>query len=272
MRKQMAEKAIRLTAEFMEAFYKGDPSPVFAVADPDLTWIGAQKEQFDIGFEKFKEDIEKILLDLPPCYLSNQRYLLAQNNSSICTVIGSYHVLSRDNAEHAIAGEQRCVAIWRLSGEKLSLVHLSNSSPIGEWMVAKNEHFPTQMSTFIKKYIQHQVMEKLTPRRLVVTDTLRVVHFISESEIFYLESDDKYTEIYLEGSTIRTRMPLKELLTKLSPVFLKISRINIVNMSKIARFSERDAFLLDGRSLPVPAKKMTEIRQTVTDFFNFNSV
>ncbi|MCI6795704.1 MAG: LytTR family transcriptional regulator DNA-binding domain-containing protein, partial [Lachnospiraceae bacterium] len=74
-----------------------------------------------------------------------------------------------------------------------------------------------------------------------------------------------------ESSTIRTRMPLKELLTKLSPVFLKISRINIVNMSKIARFSERDAFLLDGRSLPVPAKKMTEIRQTVTDFFNFNS-
>jgi hypothetical protein len=271
MRRQIAEKTVHLTSEFMEAFYSGNPEPVFAVASPDITWIGAQKEQFDIGFEKFRADIEKVLLDLPPCYLSNQRYLLAQNNGSICTVIGSYYVMSRDNAEHAIAGEQRCVAIWRLSGEQLSLVHLSNSSPIGEWMVTEGEHFPSKMSAYIKNYIRHQVREKLTPRQLVITDTVRVMHFISESEIYYLESDDKYTEIYLADSTIRTRMQLKEFLPKLSPVFLKISRINIVNMSKIARFSERDAILLDGRSLPVPAKKMTEIKKTVSDFFNFNS-
>ena len=184
----MAEKAVHLTSEFMEAFYSGNPEPVFAVADPELTWIGAQKEQFDIGFENFKEDIEKILKELPPCYLFNQRYLIAQNNGCICTVIGSYHVMSRESARYAIAGEQRCVAVWQLKGENLTLMHLSNTSPIGEWRVSEEEHFPVKMSAYLQKFIQHQVKKQLTTHQLEVTDIFRVVHFIKEDEIFYLES------------------------------------------------------------------------------------
>ena len=41
MKKQLADEAIRLTSEFMEAFYNGDPNPVYAVASPDITWITA---------------------------------------------------------------------------------------------------------------------------------------------------------------------------------------------------------------------------------------
>ena len=47
----------------------------------------------------------------------------------------------------------------------------------------------------------------------------------------YLSSDNKYTEIFLESIMIRTRTMLKEFTEKLGEQFLKISRINIVNMA-----------------------------------------
>ena len=109
MKKQLADEAIRLTSEFMEAFYNGDPNPVYAVASPDITWIGTQRGQFDIGFKEFHDDIEKILRDLTPSQLTNQRYLISQNNGCICTVIGTCHVVIGDHTGAAFEGEQRLV-------------------------------------------------------------------------------------------------------------------------------------------------------------------
>ena len=98
----------------MEAFYNGDPNPVYAVASPDITWIGTQRGQFDIGFKEFHDDIEKILRDLTPSQLTNQRYLISQNNGCICTVIGTCHVVIVDHTGAAFEGEQRLQSgVWR---------------------------------------------------------------------------------------------------------------------------------------------------------------
>ena len=268
MKKQLADEAIRLTSEFMDAFYNGDPNPVYAVASPDITWIGTQRGQFDIGFKEFHDDIEKILRDLTPSQLTNQRYLISQNNGCICTVIGTCHVVIVDHTGAAFEGEQRLVAIWRLEKDGLKLVHLSNTIPIGEWAVTKDEQFPRKMSSFIREYINRQVKEKTAPGLLVVTDTEKSRHYLREPEIFSLESENKYTVIYLKDTVIRTKELLKTFEPKLSSVFLRISRFNIINMSKIAHFKEQELILTNGQHILIPSRKIPDIHKAVYRFFD----
>lgn len=272
MKKHLANEAIRLTSEFMEAFYSGNPDPVYAAAAPDITWIGAQRGQFDIGFKEFHDDIEKVLRDLSPSRLTNQRYLISQNNGCICTVIGTYHVVSVDHTGAAFDGEQRLVAVWRLEKDGLKLVHLSNTSPIGEWKVTKEEHFPLKMSSFVREYINRQIKEKTDPGLLIVTDTEKSRHCLREPEIFLLESENKYTAIYLKDSVIRTKELLKTFEPKLSPVFLRISRFNIINMSKIASFRDQELILTNGQHILIPSRKIPDIHKAVYRFFDSEKV
>lgn len=66
---------------------------------------------------------------------------------------------------------------------------------------------------------------------------------------------------------IRTRTMLKEFTEKLGEQFLKISRINIVNMAMVARIQDQSVILIDGRELPIPFKKVAEVKERINQYF-----
>ena len=267
MKKRYTDEALRLTIAFMEDFYRKNPEPVFAVCDPEMSWIGAQQGQIILGFENFKAEIETIVKEMVPCVPMNQTYYLAQNTGPVCTIIGKYVVVTNNENRFIRLSEQRIVAVWRQEGERLWLMHLSNTNPIGEWKVTENEHFPMKLNSYLMKYVDREIQRKKGSERLAITDCERTIHYIDQDEIVYLQSDNKYTEIFLECSMIRTRTMLKEFSEKLTDQFLKISRINIVNMAMVARIQDQTLILLDGRELPIPFKKVAEIKERINQYF-----
>jgi hypothetical protein len=202
-----------------------------------------------------------------PCVLMNQTYYLAQNTGPVCTIIGKYVIVTNSHTRFTRMSEQRIVAVWRQDGERLWLMHLSNTNPIGEWKVTENEHFPMRLNSYLMKYVDREIQRKKGSQRLAITDCERTIHYIDQDEIAYLQSDNKYTEIFLETTMIRTRTMLKEFSEKLGDQFLKISRINIVNMAMVARIQDQTLILLDGRELPIPFKKSGRDKRTHQSIF-----
>lgn len=267
MKKRYTDEALRLTIAFMEEFYRKNPEPVFAVCDPEMSWIGAQEGQIIRGFENFKAEIERIVKEMIPCVLMNQTYYLAQNTGPVCTIIGKYVLVTNKGSSFIRLAEQRLVAIWRQDGERLWLMHLSNTNPISEWKVTEREHFPVKLNSYLMKYVDREIQRKKGSERLAITACDRTIHYIDQDEIVYLRSDNKYTEIFLESIMIRTRTMLKEFTEKLGDQFLKISRINIVNMAMVARIQDQSMILIDGRELPIPFKKVAEVKERINQYF-----
>ena len=268
MKKELAEQAIQLTSDILEAFYRCDPEPALKVADPEITWIGSREEQFDIGYEQFASDLKEITSHMFSCELINQNYYLAQNNGRICTVIGSYIIQSAEETKFCIDGEQRCSAVWRADGgTRLTLMHLSINTPIGVLYVDDFEKFPITMEQMLKRYTARMVEQKAAPHILPVADSDRALHFIDESMIYYLQSDGKYTLINLENQQIRTRMLLKEFDSRLGDTFFRISRSDIVNITKVSLIKERDLTLTNGIRIPIPIRSVAEIRQRIMEYY-----
>ena len=267
MKKRYTDEALRLTIAFMEEFYRKNPEPVFAMCDPEMSWIGAQEGQIILGFENFKAEIDRIVKEMMPCVLMNKTYYLAQNTGPVCTIIGKYVLVTNKGSSFIRLAEQRLVAVWRQDGERLWLMHLSNTNPISEWKVTESEHFPVKLNSYLMKYVDREIQRKKGSERMAITDCDRTIHYIDQGEIVYLRSDNKYTEIFLESVMIRTRTMLKEFTEKLGDQFLKISRINIVNMAMVARIQDQSVILIDGRELPIPFKKVAEVKERITEYF-----
>ncbi len=48
MKKELTKKAMDLTSELLRDFHRMNSNTVFDLCDENVTWIGAQKEQFII--------------------------------------------------------------------------------------------------------------------------------------------------------------------------------------------------------------------------------
>lgn len=81
------------------------------------------------------------------------------------------------------------------------------------------------------------------------------------SDIFYIESDGKYSRIYTAGDLYMIRLPLNQVLNKLpEELFLKCHRSFVVNMQKIKTVDLEDDFLiLEERKVPFSRREKSNI-------------
>lgn len=114
MKKELTKKAMDLTSELLRDFHRMNPNTVFDLCDENVTWIGAQKEQFIIGKKAFRKELDQVVADMFMCHMENEEFLITENEGNTCTVIGRYLVVSDDEAPGMVASEQRCVAVWML--------------------------------------------------------------------------------------------------------------------------------------------------------------
>lgn len=268
MRTQLTQEAIRLTSDFLESIFKGDTGPVLAVSDTGISWIGSGEGQFHVGYDSFREAVLNLVPVISPATLSDRNFLIAQNYGNFCTVLGSYYVTRECASESDISGWHRCVAVWRADRGKLVLVHLSSIAPVQIIHETARDTGKPMPDGACMNGCPSKNLEAMLRRRLIITDTDKSLHFIREDDILYFESDDKYTQVFLLDYSIRTRMQLKEFLPMLSSAFLKVSRFNIVNMNMVSGLREQDLVLVDGRSLPIPARQLTDVKRQLMEYFS----
>lgn len=267
MRKEQTIKAIGLTAQVLQDFHQMHPEKVYSFCDDDVTWIGAQKEQFIIGLEAFREELDRVVADMYPCHMENEEFLITENEGSTCTVIGRYLVVSDEGAAGVIAGEQRCVVVWRSSGKGLRILHISTTSPIGEWAVTEDEHFVRSLGSTLKKFISRRL--DAGSRRLLFTERNGNMFTMQENGIIYAEAQKKHCRLVLEDQDVEIRENFSAVKEKTAPSgsFMQISRSYLINIWHIDRISKDSVTMDNGTAIRFPDKKKAQIRQELRKRF-----
>lgn len=265
MKKELTLKAVELTERVLRDFHQKNTETVFSLCTPDMTWIGAQKGQFDIGLKVFRDDLERVVADMYPCHLANQEFLVTQNEGKTCTVIGRYLVISDEDSPGALAGEQRCVFVYQLIDGELRIRHISTTSPIGEVMVSGNENFVRSLGVTLKQYIAYQVEKR--DRRVMVTDEEGVLHVMPESRILYIQASRKQCSIMLESGEMTIRETITQMKEKTSEDFVLIHRSYLINIHHVKRIQRDEAVMDDGTEIRFPEKRRAELKALLKDRF-----
>ncbi len=72
--KKIEADAIRLTSEIFASFWQKDPAYAEDYFADDILWIGAQKDEFLVGVEAVKADLDAALIEIPPCILLHAEF------------------------------------------------------------------------------------------------------------------------------------------------------------------------------------------------------
>ena len=86
------------------------------------------------------------------------------------------------------------------------------------------------------------------------------VAFLRQSEIVYLQVDDKYINIYTDTNKYYVRSSLNECMRKLEKNFIRISRNVVVNFDNAVCVQDREVILNNGGKLIVSRRKWKEVK------------
>lgn len=267
MNKEKLGEAVRLTQEIMQRYHQKDVEMLFPLCAPDIMWIGAQKEQFDFGLEAFRQDIKSVLKEMKPCHMMNQEFHVVQNCGRACTIVGRYMVVSDEDTDIMLAGQQRCVFTWELIEDELKIRHICSMSPLEEWKVKEGEKFVNTFGKATQKYICERIRNLNTNKRITVVDGNASLRFFSPGEIIYAEAERKEILIHTLDEEIYGRMGISEFRKKAGSDFLEIHRGYVVNMTHIVKIQPYKAVMIDGSEIPIPVKRYTAVRTKVAELF-----
>ena len=84
-----------------------------------------------------------------------------------------------------------------------------------------------------------------------------VTHWIQPDSIIYVAAAHQYTDIYCTDRRMR-----------LSSVVVRVHRSYAVNPAYISRFEQDSLYLTTGAVIPIPAKRLREVRHALQEHFN----
>lgn len=100
----------------------------------------------------------------------------------------------------------------------------------------------------------------LSERLLEFRDDRRVSHFVGADGILYAEARGHKCAIHCVEGTFTVNEGIGAVEERLGPGFVRIHRSYLVNPQHLRTLSDRGATLDDGETLPVPARRIEELR------------
>lgn len=180
-------------------------------------------------------------------------------------VVGQYLVYS-DLTTRALSSELQRVMLcmrWCRDMWRAYHVHLSNAwQPISE-----SHRFPINVSEQTYRYVQAilRAARKLgggTGERLALA-TQHSVLYVDPSLVLYVEADDKHCILHTATGQTKVHRLLGEVEKLLPAEFVRISRKHVVNRTYLLGVGTRTITLVDGTELPVPKRRMPEVKQAL---------
>ena len=272
MDKKHTQKALKMTKNLLEDFYQKKPELFFSLCSDNVTWIGAQIEQYDIGLDVVKKDILSVTKDMFCCYLRNEEFMVTQNMGNVCTIIGRYIVVSNNDEAAVVEGEQRCVAVWEKHGDELILCHLSSFSPIDVWKVGEGEHFVTKMGEMTKKFVDKKVSSILCDRTIEIVDDNRVTHFVKSSDIMWIEAMGRGCVVHTTDKEICAGMSFTRFAQCLNKDFVKVHRSYIVNIHYIKEIEPYRLTMQDAAVISIPQKKYNCVKAQLKGILSSSNI
>lgn len=264
MNKKYTDEAIRLTQQLLQDYYQKKPETVFSLCSKDMTWIGAQAEQYVVGLEAFQDIILAITEEMFCCKLLQQEFMITQNRGNVCTVIGRYLVES-DDKNYCVASMQRCVVVWEKIDNHLKIKHLSTFNPLGTMQVSDGEKFVNKMGQYMEKYIAQKMKMASKDQTAKICDYQNIIHFIPFCDIMWVETYGRDCIIHTINKDVHAKISLTDFMKLTDEDFNWIHRCYSINVHYVKEMKPYCLILLDGTELGVPKRRYAEIKKELIE-------
>ena len=266
MRKEQLERAVELTRECLEQYWQGDASLILSHCAEDIVWIAAAQGQYLEGLEAVRQDCAATLPDLQRCRLLGQEFTAAQNLGSVCTVAGRYLVTTDETMPYFLQVQQRCTFVWELQKGELLLRHVHVSNPLGELKTDEGSNVVGQLGPMAQQYLLRHYQEQLEARRVMILDRKEgVIHFLAPVEILYAAANRRWCTIHtVKEEVIPARMSITDFAHAVGEGFVSVHRSYVLNVAYITLVRPYCAVLENGEEIPIPVKKLREVRESLS--------
>lgn len=261
MKRELAKRAIDLTQEFLRDYHQQRPQTIYSLCDDKVTWIGSNKDQFVIGLEAFKKEIDNVVAHSRPCHMEYEKFMVVENDGKICTVIGRYLVICDERCEGTLVDEQRCVVLWKQTGAELKILHISTTGPVCEWVEAGEEAPAPSQGRTIDRYLIRHTGGKNT--RYLFTDKDGTLLIVPEASIVCVEAQRKHCLLTIDGTTLEVRESLSRVKekTESSTAFMQVGRSYLINVWHVEKIMKDVIIMDDGTAIRLPEKRRAQIRE-----------
>lgn len=264
----MLQKIIELSQECLVRFWQLDPEFVIRHFDKNIVWIGSAKTQYTDTYEETVADFREIVKELKPCRLSHQEFTVAQNTGNICTIAGRYVTTTDDSVGYFLQAQQRCTFVWEIKQNDPKIKHCHISNPMGELKLAEGEKFVNALGEMSKKYWISRIRSLQSKEKIIVTDNKEITHFLTASEILYVNAIGRNCIIYtVDGAEIYSRSSITEFAEKAGEMFSFVHRSYVVNNVYISAIHPYEITMYGGGKIPVPKKRYGEIKNNLIAFY-----
>lgn len=114
MIKKNVQKAMELTIESLNHFWKQDINFVLSLCAEDVYWLGSMPKQFMGGIHAMTEDFQQMVPYGKQCHILNQNFRVVQNNGETCTIAGECLISTDADVEQDIQTLMHYTYIWQM--------------------------------------------------------------------------------------------------------------------------------------------------------------
>lgn len=261
MNKEMTNRLIELTQECLERYWQHDYQYVLSYCSADVGWIGATQSQFMQGIEAVTADFANTDREIKRCHLNNQEFFIAHNDVKSCSVCGRYLVTTDEGEDVFLQVQQRCTFIWKMEKDKPKIQCINVSNPMGELTLNEGEQFPNWLGVRTLNYLSETIALSKKQNRFAIMDKEGGMYFVYENEIEYVQADGHDIELHLMDKVRKMHLRFSEFVETYGSQLVLVHRSYAVNPLYIVSIVERKITMQSGAVIPIPEKKLIEVKE-----------
>lgn len=255
---------IRRSIYIITEYYKNNLTPFFESVSDDILWLGPAERQQIQGKEaliqtwaKEKHSLTFTIYNITAlCVSPHARVKEVLLHYDICTHYPSGNTDLHDQQLHYTWREKRVKtsAGWERHPE-IVMLHISNL-----WKYDRRD-------TIYPVHSERLALLPAKPEHYIIAKASdQSTHRIAADHILYIETVKRSAklQIHMRGETLTINGTLPELEKKYPGFFLRIHASYMINPDYVREIRRFCVTLSDGTQLPIPEKKYTQIKKSLT--------
>ncbi len=245
-----------LTRRFTHDFMNGDGEKNTEMLAESFAFIGATPDQTSYNRDRYLEMCRVVADDDVRIVLTNQSYVALPLSEEYCLVLAMFRVfLSKGSAPASLRGASaRLTFHWSFKDHTPKLVVLESAFVLSVSDALGMGAHEDSAEAEVEDEGFHD------DRLLEFRDDHRISHFVAAEGILYVEAHGHKCTIHCVGDSFDVNEGITSVEARLGEGFVRLHRSYLVNPWHLRTLSEKGAALDTGEVLPVPARRLEELR------------
>lgn len=257
----LKETICRDTQYIIEQYYSHNLEPLLSAITDDCVWLSVGNLLIS-GKQAIKSCYKNGFI-MPHFVLENPDFRLIETGTEEqLLVLGQFFLHPVEDAKSICAVDQRISFCFRREGEEFHIYHMHVSNGWSELM--EDEVYPVHMGARTYQYVQKLLKEKgctRSPKLVIKSDNIS--EFVDTSLLVYVEAMDKSTILHTAGERREIKVPFKEVLEMLPPVFFRLHRSYAINCAYVEKIERYTLTLVTQEQLPIPKMRYRQISEEI---------